>query len=99
MLDITRDEVADDTATRSFAELVCADPAWVDAEFDAIMTANFGADPLYPSRRPVGPRPGSAGPRRPHPLWYPDDRFIGVVRDEGSNGRRQRSPPLPGTPT
>jgi hypothetical protein len=47
--------------TSEFMELVCADPGWLHAEFDAIMTADFGALPP----RPPMPRPGSAGPRRP----------------------------------
>ncbi|MEV4318029.1 hypothetical protein [Actinocrispum sp. NPDC049592] len=54
-----------------FAELVCADPAWVQAEFDAIIAANFGAaeQPEIPQRRPPRPprdrrdRSGGAGRR------------------------------------
>jgi len=60
----SRDAVADDRVASGFAELVCADPAWVDAEFDAIMTANFGVLRPCPPPVPPKPRPGSTGPRR-----------------------------------
>src|SRR5690242_5207258 len=82
--------------TSGFAELVCADEAWLRAEFDAIMTANFGVRPPYAPR----PRPGSAGPRRPGRVphaaatgSYPA-RVVPAMR----GGHRQRSPPLTSAP-
>ena len=35
----------------TFAELICADPQWLDAEFSALMTANFTAPPAWPRPR------------------------------------------------
>ena len=85
------------TVTSGFAELVYADPAWLRAEFDAIMTANFGDAPLTPPR----PRPSSAGPqrpgRRPAGVHLAGRRLAGVM--PVARGRyRQRSPPLAGAP-
>lgn len=96
MLDIARDAVTDERATNDFADIVCADPVWLDAEFDAIVAANFGACLPCPPRR--SPRPGSAGPRHPRPSWSlgRDEWLIGTVRDARPHGRRQRSPPLTG---
>ncbi|WP_146060444.1 hypothetical protein [Amycolatopsis sp. CA-128772] len=45
-----------------FAELVLADPAWVRAEFDAIVAANF--DPPPPPVPAARRRPGPPRPRR-----------------------------------
>lgn len=78
-------------ATSDFAELVCADPAWLDAEFDAIVAANFADVPPVPPTRP-----GSAGPRRPgRTLRLPAvARMSGGVVTGAVEGRhRQRSPP------
>ncbi|MEV0074224.1 MULTISPECIES: hypothetical protein [unclassified Amycolatopsis] len=90
MPDITRREAV----TSGFAELVCADAAWLRAEFDAIMSANFDAFPPYPARR----RPGSTGPqrsgRRPRAVAT-GGRLVGVV-PAIRGGHRQRSPPLTG---
>ncbi|WP_436499709.1 hypothetical protein [Actinokineospora sp. HUAS TT18] len=88
MPDITRHAAV----TSGFAELVCADAAWLRAEFDAIVTANFGVRPPCPPR----PRPGSAGPSTPGPAPRADvaGSTFGGVRPTMSAGRRQRSPPL-----
>ncbi|MET7998309.1 hypothetical protein ABZU76_46310 [Amycolatopsis sp. NPDC005232] len=90
MPDTTRREAV----TSGFAELVYADPAWLRAEFDAIMTANFDVLPPYPAR----PRPGSTGPQRsgrpPHAVAT-GGPLVGMVRAI-RGGHRQRSPPLIG---
>lgn len=92
--EVPRDAVSDDAVTSEFTELVCADPAWLDAEFDAIVTANFGTVPPCP---PSGrPRPGSAGPQRPgRPprSTVPVGWFLDGARDRRPGGRGQRSPP------
>jgi hypothetical protein len=80
------------SASSEFAELVCADPDWVRAEFDAIVAANFDPSPPH-QRRP--PRPDSSGPTAP-----PRAAAI-VTTPAGASGvvllinrwRRQRSPP------
>jgi len=60
MPDTTRD--AD--VTTAFAELVCADPAWLHAEFEAIVSAGFGTPPSPPP----APRHRAGGnPPRPAP--------------------------------
>ena len=79
-------------ANSGFAELVCADPAWLRAEFDAIIAANFPSPPPGPTP----PRPGSAGPRRPGRTPTVDagaHRPTGVVLTVAGR-RRQRSPPI-----
>ncbi|MDQ0381234.1 hypothetical protein [Amycolatopsis thermophila] len=57
MTDTTRQA----SAGTGFADLICADQAWLDAEFAAIMTANFAHFPPWPPVR----RHGNPGPRRP----------------------------------
>ncbi|WP_143532127.1 hypothetical protein [Saccharothrix sp. ALI-22-I] len=59
-----------DTGQVGFADLVLADQGWLDAEFDAIVAANFGAystpRPWFTERGPSGAFRGpdrSAGPR------------------------------------
>lgn len=88
------DTIHREAVTSGFFELVYADAAWLRAEFDAIMTANFGAIPPY---LPT-PRPGSSGPRRPprsRRAVVTGDRLVGVVQAI-RGGHRQRSPPLSG---
>jgi len=69
------------TSERAFADLVCADPAWVSAEFEAIIDANFGT---APTPRPH-PRVGAVG--------YPEPAVLLEVRRAGFARSRQRSPP------
>ena len=55
----------------SFADLICADPQWLDAEFDALISASFSEPPAPPRPAPprVPPRPGypCQPSRRPAP--------------------------------
>jgi hypothetical protein len=86
------DTMSPSSASSEFVELVCADPDWVRAEFDAIVAANFDPSPPH-QRRP--PRPDSSGPTAPArtaatvttPVGAP-----GVVLSI-NRWRRQRSPP------
>ncbi|MCP2244539.1 hypothetical protein [Lentzea aerocolonigenes] len=69
------------TSERAFADLVCADPAWVSAEFEAIIDANFGTTPR--------PRPHS----RAGVAGFPEPAVLRGVRRAGFARSRQRSPP------
>jgi hypothetical protein len=82
-----------------FADVVYADQQWVDAEFEALVSASFGGPPApsRPAPPRVPPHPGtpSSPSRRPAPgpaaLTFPAT---------GPDHGRQRSPPghLPGRP-
>lgn len=57
-----------ETEQGGFAELVCADPAWMRAEFDAIIAANFGTAAEQPE---VPPPPSTmASARSPWSLRW-----------------------------
>jgi hypothetical protein len=82
------------SAGRELADLICADPALLQAEFESIVAANFPTPPPgdrlppgasgAPRRVPVDPaRPGVA------------PRDAGVTPRAISTLRRQRSPPGP----
>jgi len=79
-------------ADAAFADLICADPQWLDAEFDALVSASFSEPPAPPSAPPrVPPRPGT--PRQPS--WWPAPG-LAVTTTAPATGRehgRQRSPP------
>ncbi len=51
-------------ADAAFADLICADPQWLDAEFDALVAACSSEPPGPPPPAPprVPPRPGSTPP-------------------------------------
>ena len=51
-------------ADAAFADLICDDPQWLDAEFDALISACFGEPPARPAARAP---PGPAPPRHPVP--------------------------------
>ena len=51
-------------ADAAFADLICDDPQWLDAEFDALISACFGEPPAPPAARAP---PGPAPPRHPVP--------------------------------
>ncbi|GAA3820688.1 MULTISPECIES: hypothetical protein [Pseudonocardiaceae] len=84
-----------------FADLICAEPAWVRAEFDAIVAANFGSSatrPLPPHDRPPGPAPtrrhrGDEASSRRDPLSHAVSGDL--ARTARRVGARERSPPPP----
>jgi len=51
-------------ADAAFADLICGDPQWLRAEFDALISASFSGPPAPPLPAPtrVPPRPGSTPP-------------------------------------
>jgi hypothetical protein len=79
-------------ADMAFADLICADPEWLDAEFDALIGASFGEPPAPPPPAPprLPPRPGIPRPpsrrARPGPAATPSPAT-------GPHHGRQRSPP------
>ncbi|WP_037365198.1 hypothetical protein [Amycolatopsis orientalis] len=80
-----------DATAREFAELVCADAAWLRAEFEAIMAAGFGPEPVLP------PLPGN-GSRPPNPGGVPAGRQTPAsVWRTWPPERRDRSPPVRST--
>jgi hypothetical protein len=86
-------------AGAAFADVVYADQQWVDAEFEALVSASFG-EPPAPSRPApprVPPHPGTPSPPSRPPAPGPAAvTFLASGPDHG----RQRSPPahLPGRP-
>ena len=79
-------------AGAAFADLICDDPQWLDAEFDALVSASFGEPPAPPPAAPprVPPRPGIPCPpsRRPGP-----GPAVLTSPATGPDHGRQRSPP------
>lgn len=75
-----------------FADVLAADPDWVRAEFDEIVTANFLESSVPPLQR--HPREHS---RHPAPLTRPaapSGRESGdLARTARKTGARERSPP------
>ncbi|MDS0140071.1 MULTISPECIES: hypothetical protein [unclassified Amycolatopsis] len=82
------DKIARSAVADGFAELVLADPAWVRAEFDAIVAANFEppSPPVPAARRRRGV------PRPPRVAGLPRRR-PGVRLLAAKCPRRERSPP------
>ena len=80
-------------AGAAFADLVCDDPQWLDAEFDALISASFSEPPAPPPPAPprVPPRPGIPCPpsRRPSP----GPAAVTSPATRSAHGR-QRSPPV-----
>ncbi len=82
-----------------FADVVYADQQWVDAEFDALISASFSGPPVPPPTAPrrVPPLPGPL----PRPSRQPaPDLTARTFPATGPDHGRQRSPPehLPGRP-
>jgi hypothetical protein len=81
-----------------FAELICADPQWLDEEFSALMAANFCAPPAWPrppappTFPPGGHSHGTPSGRPAHPSRITLMRVRARPRRRGLG--QQRSPPL-----
>jgi hypothetical protein len=80
-------------ADAAFADLICADPQWLDAEFDALIAASFSEPPGSPPPAPprVPPRPGSTPPPSHRPA--PGRATATELPASGTKHGRQRSPP------
>jgi hypothetical protein len=76
----------------AFAEVICADPQWLRAEFGAMIAASFGEPPS--PLRPAPPRvpPPSGIPAPPSRRPAPDPGAI-TPPAAGRGHGRQRSPP------
>ena len=77
----------------AFVDLICADPQWLDAEFDALISASFSEPPAPPPPAPprVPPRPGIPCPPSRQPSPGPAAVTSPAIR---SAHGRQRSPPV-----
>jgi len=73
------DQMTTHDAGAKFAELICADPQWLDEEFSALMAANFTAPPAWP--------------RPPAPPTFPPGRFRGTPAGRPAPPRRIGSAP------
>lgn len=80
------DELLDDLDAEQFV-----DTLWVDAEFSAIIAANFDTEPPEPPAAPTG-LPHRWQPSLGRPYLGPRLRLTGLVIP-GEQHRRQRSPP------
>jgi hypothetical protein len=80
-------------AGAAFVDLICADPQWLDAEFDALISASFSEPPAPPPPAPprVPPRPGIPCPPSRRPSPGPAAVTSPAIRP--AHGR-QRSPPV-----
>jgi hypothetical protein len=80
-------------ADAAFADLICADPQWLDAEFDALIAASFSEPPAPPPPAPprVPPRPGTPPPPSRRPA--PGQAAATADPASGAHHGRQRSPP------
>jgi hypothetical protein len=77
-----------------FAELICADPQWLDEEFSGLMAANFSAPPAWPRPPapptfPPGGRSRGTQPARPGYIGLAPVRVAPRFPDSG----HPRSPP------
>ncbi|HEU5389251.1 MAG TPA: hypothetical protein VFV73_25465 [Streptosporangiaceae bacterium] len=81
-----------------FADIVYADQQWVDADFEALISASFCEPPAPPPAPPrVPPHPGTPPPPGRPPTPGPAVRAFPAT---GPDHGRPRSPPahLPGRP-
>ena len=93
----TDGEVLTETLEEQFLELVCADPDLLQAEFEAIVSAEWPApSPQAPPRLPPLRRPAGRPPVPRGGDWRGAglERLASRPRDPGIGGwGRQRSPP------
>lgn len=81
-----------DAVAHEFAELICTDPAWLRAEFEAIVTTGFGTAPALSPRH--------ADDSRPPSTRQPAARRVGTSAwRTWPPQHRERSPPLPSVNT
>jgi hypothetical protein len=80
-------------ADAEFADVICADPEWLRAEFDALISASFGEPPAPPPAAP--PRlPPDRGARYPGRGWSAEHLPGPEPGRRTTTGRgRQRAPP------
>jgi hypothetical protein len=80
-------------ADAAFADVVYADQQWVDAEFDALISASFSEPPVPPPPAPprVPPHPGT--PPSPSRRPLPGQAAAMISPVTGAEHGRQRSPP------
>ncbi|WP_345033618.1 hypothetical protein [Kutzneria kofuensis] len=84
------------TDSNGFAELLCAEPAWLQDEFAAIITANFGPSAFDPDLPPPPPhRDIPAAPRPGRRESRPVTSTLSTDADRTARrvGARERSPP------
>jgi hypothetical protein len=87
-------QMATPATSAGFADLICADPEWVQAEFDALIAAAFGGPPA--GHTPPAPPHVPAADRSPRYPLPPRPRIlppVTVTRGARDVQRRQRSPP------
>ena len=79
-------------AAAAFADVVYADQQWVDAEFDALISASFSEPPAPPPPAPprVPPPPRHPAPALPAACARPGRETSPAT---GPEHGRQRSPP------
>ena len=79
-------------AGAAFADVVYADQQWVDAEFDALISASFSEPPAPPPPAPprVPPQPSRTSPP---PRQLPSGPAAVTYPATGPGHGRQRSPP------
>src|ERR1700722_14604530 len=86
-------------AGAAFADVVYADQQWVDAEFDALISASFSEPPAPPPPAPpplppAPPRPPpQPGSPSPPPRQLPSGPAAVTYPATGPDRGRQRSPP------
>jgi hypothetical protein len=76
-----------------FAELICTDPQWLRAEFDALIAAGFGAPPAWPHPPAPSRVPPHRSPANPPAPPRHDTNPTPAVHVTPRGRRRQRSPP------
>ena len=92
-------------AGAAFADLICEDPQWLDAEFDALISASFSEPPPPPRPAPPRSRPAPAtrarppgGPRQarpPSPPRPPGRTMAGSARPRRITRPAAGPPPPP----